>query len=173
MSAPKKSPHNPEIDPALVPFLDALAELLAADALRDRASKADAALEAGSEAIEILESDVALTRTDRACLVALIRFLTRSYWSRSKPAYKGQRRPAHRPAGESESARMVEAVAWLVDRYGIPPKDAIRAVEPATALSGNTEYAKLRKAYGRFRARRGKPDPRRIVEWLDARRAPK
>lgn len=185
MTAPKKA----RIDPALVPFADALAELLAADLLRNpapvrpargatskanRASKAHRAFALAARAIDRLESGAGMTRTDRRGIARLIRVLTRSYFQISTPPPAG--RAAHRPAGETQAGRDAEVIAALIDRYGCSEATAIRAIDKEAHVD-DAAYQRLHRAYQRLRARDKRDGlsveildrPRRVAEWLERR----
>ena len=116
----------------------------------DRARKA---LDVASRTIERLEkSDPNAAR--------VLRIFARGYVDRALPVFKTGR-PAHRP---EEGAG--EAVAFLVDVYGVKPSDAIRGLEPKARLRGEAVGGNLRRAYNRFRERARAPHPRIAAEWI-------
>jgi hypothetical protein len=168
------------VDPRLIPFYDAIAELLVATVMREEAEACAAAdtaktvkphegeraprsrrlrgkrvvLDLAAAEVERLESGASLTSADRRRLARLLKFLAAFHFRAVTAAAAAKRgvRPAHRPAGQTPTAGDAEVVAYLVDECGVSEPTAIRAVDPEAALDRGAA-GRLRKAYVRYRER--------------------
>lgn len=126
-------------------------------------------------ALDRLDAAPGVSRADREYLKRAVRALVRLSVTPA-PERPSQKRPAHRPAGETFTRALAEAVAHLVWRFGVKPSEAIgavlRVVDPKLASDRGARDT-LGHAYRRYRAR---PVPfpelagraRRVAAWLEA-----